>query len=205
MNENIREIVLDTETTGLYCNDGDRIIEIGCVEVINKIRTGVYYHTYINPERDVPIESYNVHGISEDFLQDKPLFRKIADEFLDFIGNSTLIIHNAGFDVGFLNFELELCGKPSIPRGRVIDTLKIARKKHPGSPASLDALCKRFDISLDTRDKHGALIDAELLAQVYIELLGGSQSSLNLEQESNVHIEIQRQVREKREFKENKS
>lgn len=197
----IREIVLDTETTGLYCNNGDRIIEIGCVEIVNKVRTGAFYHAYINPERDIPMESFNVHGISEEFLKDKPIFRKVADEFLEFIGNSPLVIHNAGFDMGFINAELELLCKPHIPKGRVIDTLNIARKKHPGSPASLDALCKRFGISLESRDLHGALIDAELLAQVYIELMGGAQSSLSLENKTNeVTIEIKRQVREKRDF-----
>jgi len=200
MATNIREIILDTETTGLYSKNGDKIIEIGCVEIINKVRTGSYYHTYVNPQRDVPLESFNIHGISEDFLKDKPVFKDIADEFLEFIGNSPLVIHNAGFDMGFLNSELEFCFKPHIPKGRVIDTLNIARKKFPGAPASLDALCKKYNVSLESRDVHGALIDAELLAKVYIELQGGTQSSLSLGGESKVEIEIKRQVREKREY-----
>ena len=179
----MRQIVLDTETTGIEISAGNRLIEIGCVELIGRVRTGVTYHTFINPQRDMPTEAFNIHGISGEFLKDKPVFSKIAREFLDFIGNSQLIIHNAGFDVNFLNHELGLLGMPQVKMGRVIDTLTMARKKFPGSPASLDALCKRFNISLESRDKHGALIDAELLSMVYIELMGGAQSSMMLDKQ----------------------
>jgi DNA polymerase-3 subunit epsilon len=176
----IREIVLDTETTGLYAKSGDKIVEIGCVELINKVRTGSTFHTYIDPQRDIPMESFKIHGISAEFVKGKPIFSKIAKDFLDYIGTSQLIIHNAGFDISFLNYELATIGHPEISFNRVIDTLTLARRKHPGAPASLDALCKRFNISLESRDKHGALIDAELLALVYVELVGGAQSSLDL-------------------------
>lgn len=176
------EIVLDTETTGLSPKSGDRVIEIGCVKLINRIKTNEVFHAYLNPMRDVPEEAFKVHGISTEFLQDKPTFSKIANEFLDFIGTaSTLIIHNAAFDIGFLNAELALCGLQNIPLGRTIDTLTIARKKFPGAPASLEALCVRFNISLQSRSKHGALIDADLLSAVYIELMGGTQSSLSFD------------------------
>lgn len=176
-----REIVLDTETTGLYTRNGDRIIEIGCVELINRRKTGAYFHQYINPEKEISTEAFKIHGISNDFVKDKPIFARIAKEFLDFIGNSTIVIHNATFDVNFLNHELGLIAHPLIQTGRVVDTLTMARKKFPGAPASLDALCKKFQISLDTREKHGALIDADLLASVYIEMIGGNQSSLSFE------------------------
>jgi DNA polymerase-3 subunit epsilon len=172
-----REIILDTETTGLYAKSGDRIVEIGCVEIINKRRTGNVFHRYINPERDMPIEAFKVHGISAEFLKDKPKFSEIAKEFIDFIGDAKLVIHNAGFDIGFINFEFSLLNIKPVSN-EIIDTLNIARKKFPGSPASLDALCKRFNVSLDKRDKHGALLDADLLTSVYLLLLDESQSSM---------------------------
>ena len=179
-----REIVLDTETTGLDPASGHRVVEIGCVEVIGGMRTGAFFHSYLNPERDVPDEAYRVHGISTDFLKDKPIFAEKVDEFFEFIASDTLVIHNAGFDMRFINAELDRLGFPALPMSRAIDTVLIARKKFPGSPASLDALCKRFEIDLSARTKHGALLDAELLADVYLELLGGRQVALLLEQES---------------------
>jgi DNA polymerase-3 subunit epsilon len=176
----IREIILDTETTGLYPKNGDRLIEIGCVELIDKVRTGRYYHTYVNPQKEISPEAFKVHGLSLDFLSDKPIFRKIADDFLNFIGTSTMVIHNAGFDLAFLNHELALQGYPPLNSGRVVDTLLLARKKFPGAPASLDALCKKYGVSLESRNLHGALIDAELLAQVYVNLTGGAQKTIEL-------------------------
>lgn len=152
---------------------------MGCVELIDKVRTGSTYHTFINPQRDIPMEAFKIHGISDDMVKGKPIFSKVAPSFLEYIGNSRLIIHNAGFDISFLNYELIVSGYPEISMNRVTDTLTLARKKFPGAPASLDALCKRFDISLASRTNHGALIDAELLAIVYIELMGGPQSSFN--------------------------
>lgn len=186
-----REVVVDTETTGLDPNRGDRIVEIAAVEIIGRVRTGKYFHSYVNPERDMPNDAYKIHGISGEFLKDKPIFSDIAKEFLDFVGTSTMIIHNAPFDLAFINHELVKLGVNSITMKRVVDTLILARKKFPGSPASLDSLCKRFNISLKSRDKHGALIDSELLAMVYAELLGGSQKRLNLTntQESSTAIQ----------------
>lgn len=178
----LREIVLDTETTGLRVHDGHRVIEIGCVELINKNLTAQKFHTYLQVTKKVDPQAFAVHGISDDFLRDKPIFSKIAADFLQFIGDSNLIIHNAAFDMKFLNQELEICGRYPIPTHRAIDTLFIARKKFPGSPVSLDALCKRFNISLHNREKHGALIDAELLALVYIEMYSGNQGTIKLEQ-----------------------
>ncbi|WP_454918686.1 DNA polymerase III subunit epsilon [Xanthobacter sediminis] len=174
----MREIVLDTETTGLEANGGDRLVEIGCVEMVNRILTGTVYHVYINPERDMPIEAFNVHGLSAEFLADKPVFASVADEFLEFIADDTLVIHNAAFDVGFLNAELERVGRPVISRDRVVDTLALARRKHPGGGNRLDDLMNRYGIDSSRRVKHGALLDAELLAEVYSELLGGRQASL---------------------------
>ncbi len=176
----MREIVLDTETTGLDPASGHRLVEIGCVELINHIRTGNYFHSYLNPERDMPREAENVHGISAEFLKDKPLFKAVARSFLEFIGDSTLVIHNAAFDMKFLNAELNSLGHPMLPMERTIDTVLMARRMFPGQPASLDALCKRFNIDLSARTKHGALLDAELLADVYLELKGGRQSTLGL-------------------------
>jgi len=175
-----REIVIDTETTGLSHKDGDRIIEIGCVELINKSRTGNNFHAFINPEAEVNVEAFRVHGISNEFLLDKPKFKEVTENFLAYIGSSNLVIHNAAFDIGFLNMELSKTGHMPINIGRVVDTLILARKKFPGAPASLDALCRKYSVNLNTRDKHGALIDAELLAQVYVQLTGNNQSSLNL-------------------------
>ncbi len=175
-----REIVLDTETTGLDPLNGDRLIEIGCIELINRIPTGREFHTYINPDRDVPMEAQSVHGISTEFLQDKPRFPEVAPQFLEFISDDDLVIHNAAFDVGFLNTELERIPLIAISMERVIDTLQIARRKHPGGPNNLDALCKRYGIDNTKRVKHGALLDSVLLAEVYVELLGERQAKLEL-------------------------
>jgi DNA polymerase-3 subunit epsilon len=182
METKIREIILDTETTGLYARGGDRIIEIGCIELINRVRTGRHFHRFINPKRDIPADATRIHGITNEHVKDKPTFDEVIKEFIDFIHiDSSLVIHNAGFDMSFLNMEFELCKAQLIEPTRVIDTLNMARRKFPGSPASLDALCKRFKISLELREKHGALIDAELLASVYLNLLGGgSQTAMNL-------------------------
>lgn len=174
----MREIVLDTETTGLDPSTGDRIVEIGCVEVVNYLATGNSFHVYLNPDRMVPKEAQRVHGLSDEFLADKPRFREIARRFLDFIGSDTLVIHNASFDVKFLNAELAMVKAPAIQFSRVIDTLDLARKKFPGAQASLDALCRRFAIDTSARELHGALLDAQLLAEVYLELKGGRQPQL---------------------------
>jgi DNA polymerase III subunit epsilon len=176
----LREIVLDTETTGLDPKNGDRLIEIGCVELFNRLPTGKDYHVFINPERDVPIEAQNVHGISTEFLKDKPLFAAVAGGFVDFIGGDTLVIHNANFDIGFLNAELTRVKRQPISMVRVIDTLAMARRKHPAGPNTLDALCKRYGIDNTKRVKHGALMDSLLLAEVYMELLGERQAALGL-------------------------
>lgn len=176
----MREIVLDTETTGLNPRGGDRLIEIGCVELVNRYPTGREYHVFINPERDVPAEAEAVHGITTEFLLDKPLFNVVADEFLTFLGDASLIIHNASFDIGFLNFELERVGKSQLSMDRVVDTLALARRKHPSGPNSLDALCKRYGVDNTKRVKHGALMDSVLLAEVYLELLGERQGALGL-------------------------
>ena len=182
----MREIVLDTETTGLDPLQGHRLVEIGAVELLNHIPTGKTYHTYINPERDVPREAEAVHGLSSAFLKDKPVFAKIADELLEFIGDTLLIIHNASFDVGFLNAELGFIKRPPILYERIIDTLALAKKRHPMGPNSLDALCKRYGIDIAKRTKHGALLDSELLAGVYLELIGGRQITLTLPKTDNV-------------------
>lgn len=175
----MREIVLDTETTGLKPAEGHRIIEIGCVELINLMPTGQVFHAYVNPERDVPFEAQQVSGIRTEFLLDKPKFHEVCQGFLDFIQDSPLVIHNAAFDMGFLNAELERLFLPQLPLDRAIDTVRMARAKFPGSPANLDALCRRFKIDLSERTKHGALLDAQLLAKVYLELKGGRQKSLH--------------------------
>lgn len=180
----MREIVLDTETTGLDPASGHRLVEIGCVELDNHIRTGNFFHAYLNPERDMPREAENVHGLSAAFLADKPLFKNVAPAFLEFIGEAPLVIHNAAFDMKFLNAELDMLGLKLLPMDRAIDTVFMARKQFPGQPASLDALCKRFNIDLAARTKHGALLDAELLADVYLELRGGRQSTLGLVKQS---------------------
>ncbi len=181
----MREIILDTETTGLSPITGDRIVEIGAVELINHIPSGKTYHVYLNPERDMPKEAEAVHGLSSAFLQDKPLFKTIAEEFLQFVGESPLIIHNASFDMGFINTELGSLGKTAIPASQVIDTLQMARRSHPMGPNSLDALCRRYGIDNSKRTKHGALLDAELLADVYLELIGGRQTALILQAQSS--------------------
>jgi len=171
----MREIVLDTETTGFDPESGDRIVEIGAVELVRHMATGKTYHQYINPERGMPDEAFQVHGLGDEFLRDKPKFAQIGQSFLDFIGDSKLIIHNAAFDIKFLNAELRWMGLPQIPWAQALDTLAIARKRFPGSPASLDALCRRFNIDNTSRTLHGALLDSEILAEVYLELIGGRQ------------------------------
>ncbi|MCH9807094.1 MAG: DNA polymerase III subunit epsilon [Alphaproteobacteria bacterium] len=176
----MREIVLDTETTGLSAEGGDRLVEIGCVELINRMPTGEQYHVYINPERDVPKEAAAVHGLTTEMLADKPVFSRVARKFLDFIGPDPLVIHNAAFDIGFLNMELRKIKAPLLLDDRVVDTLAIARRKHPGGPNTLDALCKRYGIDNSNRTLHGALLDSLLLAEVYIELLDERQSRLEL-------------------------
>jgi DNA polymerase III subunit epsilon len=176
----MREIILDTETTGLDPNEGHRLVEIGCVEMIDRMPTGVTWHKYFNPERDMPVEAFNVHGLSSEFLADKPIFSLLAQEFVDFVGDAHLIIHNAGFDMRFLNAELKRLNLAALPLDRVVDTLAMARRKHPGAPASLDQLCVRYGIDNSKRVKHGALLDAEILAEVYIELTGGRQTALSL-------------------------
>ncbi|MBO6947759.1 MAG: DNA polymerase III subunit epsilon [Rhodospirillales bacterium] len=180
----MREIVLDTETTGLDPASGHRIVEIGCVELLNHVPTGEVYHQYINPERDMPAEAERVHGLSEDFLAGHPVFADIASDFVNFVGDAPLVIHNAAFDMGFINAELLLAGWASIDKRRAIDTVSMARKKFPGAQASLDALCRRFGIDLSERQMHGALLDAQLLAAVYLELLGGRQHGMDLAAEA---------------------
>jgi len=176
----MREIVFDTETTGLSPLGGDRMVEIGCVEIFNRIETGRHFHCYFNPERDMPNEAEAVHGLSAMFLSDKPLFGDKAEELLEFIADAPLVAHNATFDFGFLNFELGRCGRPSVCMSRMVDTLQLARTRHPGAKHSLDALCVRFGVDRSHRVKHGALLDAQLLAQVYVELTGGRQIGLGL-------------------------
>lgn len=176
----MREIVLDTETTGFDPATGDRLVEIGCLELENHIPTGRNFHRYLNPEREMPESAFRIHGLSSEFLADKPKFASLAEDFLTFIGADPLVIHNAEFDMKFINYELEKAGKRALPMQRAIDTVKIARTKFPGSPASLDALCKRFNIDNSNRTLHGALLDAQLLADVYLELLGGRQTGLTL-------------------------
>lgn len=179
----MREIVLDTETTGLDPYQGHRIVEIGALEIVNFVPTGCHYHQYINPEREVPEEAFRVHGLSNEFLSNFPVFRDICDSFLDFIGDSALVIHNAEFDMKFINAELETAGLPTLLPGRAVDTLLLARSKYPGAPASLDALCRRFNVDNSDRELHGALVDADLLARVYMELMGGRQPGLVLGEE----------------------
>jgi DNA polymerase-3 subunit epsilon len=176
----MREIVLDTETTGFDPKTGDRIVEIGAVELMRQVPTGNTYHQYINPERSMPDDAFQVHGLGDDFLRDKPVFKAIAQDFLDFIGDAKLVIHNAAFDMKFLNAELGWLGMPTIPWERAVDTLAIARKKFPGSPASLDALCRRYGIDNAARTLHGALLDSEILAEVYLEMTGGRQPDFGL-------------------------
>jgi len=177
----LREIVIDTETTGLDAAGGDRLIEIGCVEIINRIPTGREFHRYVNPEREVHPEAALVHGLSTEFLGDKPLFKEVAAEFLAFLGEAALVAHNASFDLGFINAELARLPRPPLPAERMVDTLLLARRKHPAGPNSLDSLCKRYGIDNSQRTLHGALLDALLLAAVYVELLGERQATLSLE------------------------
>ena len=176
----MREIVLDTETTGLDPYQGHRLIEIGCVELVNRIPSGQTFHRYLNPERDVPAEAFAVHGLSVEFLKDKPLFAEIVDDLVAFMADAPLVAHNAMFDLGFLNAELDRAGKTLVARERLVDTLLLARRKHPGGPNSLDHLCGRYGIDNSRRTKHGALLDAEILAEVYVELIGARQAQLIL-------------------------
>ncbi|MDR3467273.1 MAG: DNA polymerase III subunit epsilon [Xanthobacteraceae bacterium] len=187
----MREIVLDTETTGLDPLRGDRLVEVGCVEILNRMPTGQTFHRYINPERDVPQEAFAVHGLSTEFLADKPLFGAVVDEFLAFIGDAPLVIHNASFDISFINAELDRLKRSPIPRERLVDTLLLARRKHPGVSNRLDDLCSRYAIDNSHRTKHGALLDAELLAEVYIDLIGARQSSLVLADTRRIEITAQ--------------
>ena len=176
----MREIVLDTETTGLNPDTGDRIVEIGGVELFNHVATGRNFHVYVNPQRDMPQEAFAVHGLSTAFLSDKPVFKAVAEDFLAFVGDAKLVIHNASFDMRFLNAELGWAGLPTLPRTQAIDTLEIAKRRFPGANNTLDALCRRFGVDNSGREKHGALLDSELLAEVYLELMGGRQPDLTL-------------------------
>jgi DNA polymerase-3 subunit epsilon len=182
----MREVIFDTETTGLDPKTGDRMVEIGCIEMVGRVETGRTFHAYFNPERDMPVEAERVHGLSAAFLATKPKFAELADELLEFLGDAPLVAHNAGFDFGFLNAELERIGRAAIGMERMVDTVQLARKKHPGSKLSLDALCTRYGIDRSHRVKHGALLDAELLAQVYVELTGGRQIGLGLVAEETI-------------------
>jgi DNA polymerase-3 subunit epsilon len=181
----MREIIFDTETTGLDPAGGDRMVEIGCVEMINRVETGRTFHAYFNPERSIPSEAERVHGLSEIFLSDKPRFAELVEDFLEFIGDAPLIAHNASFDFGFLNHELQRCARDPVCLTRMVDTLVLARTRHPGAKHSLDALCTRFGVDRSHRVKHGALLDAQLLAQVYVELTGGRQIGLGLAAEAS--------------------
>lgn len=192
----MREIVLDTETTGMDPAKGDRLVEIGCVELMNHLPTGNHYHVYINPERDIPAEATAIHGIKNEDVKDKPTFGEIVGDFVDFIGDARLVIHNADFDCKFLNAELKMFGFPSLDQRRVLDTLRIAREKFPGSPANLDALCRRFGIDNSSRTFHGALLDSQLLAEVYLELLGGRQQGLAIN-EAKTRVEAVAEVKER--------
>lgn len=195
----MREIVLDTETTGLDPKSGHRIVEIGCVELVNHVPTNRTYHQYINPERDMPAEAFRVHGLSVDFLAEHPVFADVADAFVEFVDGATLVIHNAEFDMGFINAELSKLDRPRLPMESAIDTVRMARKKFPGAPANLDALCRRFGVDNSNRELHGALLDARLLADVYLELIGGRQTDLgfsgNRDKENGDAIESKSDVR----------
>ena len=190
----MREIVFDTETTGLSPLGGDRMVEIGCVEIFNRVETGRHFHAYFNPDRSMPSDAEAVHGLTAIFLSDKPRFAERVEELLEFIADSPLVAHNASFDFGFLNYELGLCGRPSVCMSRMIDTLQLARTKHPGAKHSLDALCMRFGVDRSHRVKHGALLDAQLLAQVYVELTGGRQIGLGLVAEAG-SVSVQQEAR----------
>ncbi|MDC7784238.1 DNA polymerase III subunit epsilon [Rhodoplanes sp. TEM] len=190
-----REIVFDTETTGLDPYKGDRLVEIGCIELLNRVPSGQTFHKYLNPQRDMPAEAFAVHGLSAEFLADKPLFADVVEEFVAFLGDAPLIAHNASFDLGFINAELERCGLAPIPRTRLVDTLQLARRKYPGASNRLDDLCARYRIDTSRRVKHGALLDAELLAEVYLELIEARQVSLDLVSVETVSIEVSETVR----------
>lgn len=194
----MRQIVLDTETTGLSPDEGHRLVELGCLEVFNHVPTGNFFHRYIDPERDMPEGAFRVHGLSAEFLSDKPKFAEIVDEFLAFIGDDQLVIHNASFDMTFLNAELKRAGRAPLVFERAIDTLAIARKRFPGAQNSLDALCRRFNIDNSGRVKHGALLDAELLAEVYLEMMGGRQPGLVLDATAAAAASTAIVVRERR-------
>ena len=189
-----REIILDTETTGFDPKTGDRLVEIGCIEVVDFMPTGRSFHEYCDPLRDMPADAQKVHGLSIEFLTGKPRFEAIADKFLEFVGDSVVVAHNAAFDRSFVNFELAKCGRPALPEARWVDTLAMAKKRFPGMYNSLDALCKRYKISLESRDKHGALIDAHLLAEVYLELQGGKERALELTAVVTAEMTAQRQA-----------
>src|SRR4029078_10880025 len=184
----MREIVLDTETTGLDPYQGHRLVEIGCIELVNRFPSGKVFHKYLNPERDMPAEAFAVHGLSADFLREKPFFHGVCEELLEFIGDAPLVAHNANFDLGFLNAELERCKRALVGRERLVDTLLLARRRHPAGPNGLDHLCQRYGIDNSRRTKHGALLDAELLAEVYIALIGARQAQLILASETSVTI-----------------
>ena len=184
----MREIVLDTETTGLSPDQGHRVVELGCVELLNRIPTGATFHVYLNPDRDMPAEAFAVHGLSAEFLKDKPRFADVADDFLAFIGDAPLVAHNAGFDYGFICHELKRAARAELSRDRVVDTLMLARRRHSAGPYSLDALCGRYGIDNSRRTKHGALLDAEILAEVYLELIGGRQANLGLAETVEVRV-----------------
>ncbi len=186
----MREIIFDTETTGFDPHSGDRMVEMGCIEMIDRVATGNSYHCYYNPQRNMPAQAEEVHGLSEKFLSEKPLFSEKAHELLEFIQDSALVAHNASFDFGFLNAELVRCELPPVAMDRMVDTLAIAKKLHPGAKLSLDALCSRYGIDRSHRVKHGALLDAELLAQLYIELTGGRQIGLGLASDNGVKADI---------------
>ena len=182
----MREVVLDTETTGLDPGSGHRVVEIGCLELVNHVPTGNEFHHYVDPEREMPEEAFQIHGLSTEFLAGQKKFAEVADDLVAFLGDAPLVIHNAAFDIKFLNAEFDQTGHPPIDMGRAVDTMLMARQKFPGAPASLDALCKRFDIDLTVRDKHGALLDSQLLAAVYLELIGGRQTDLALVSDSRM-------------------
>ena len=193
----MREIVLDTETTGFDPEDGDRIVEIGAVELRNHVPTGRTYHQYINPERSMPQGAFEVHGLGDEFLKDFPVFAAVGQAFIDFVGDAKLVIHNASFDMKFLNAELGWAGMRTLPMDRAIDTLAIARNKFPGSPASLDALCRRFGVDNSAREKHGALLDSEILAEVYLELIGGRQPDFALANDTRAQESAARGVKKR--------
>jgi len=199
----MREIVFDTETTGLEPAKGDRLVEMGCIEMVNRVATGRTFHAYYNPDRSMPIEAERVHGLSEAFLSDKPRFPELVAELMEFIGDSPLVAHNAAFDFGFLNAELAMCGFEAVCTTRMVDTLAIAKRRHPGAKLSLDALCSRYGIDRSHRTLHGALLDAELLAQVYVELMGGRQIGLELAAETAgaTIVELTQSPARKREFR----